>query len=100
MLSVFAIGIGTILRNGAGGIAAALGILLLLPTLWMLIPGDWAKDAMPYLLPNAGSNFFNAGMSGMGGDGALEPWQSLIVILVWVAASLAGAALLLKRRDA
>jgi ABC-2 type transport system permease protein len=66
----------------------------------MLLPGDWAKDAMPYLLPNAGSNFFNVGMSSMGGDGALEPWQSLIVIIVWLVASLAAAALLLRRRDA
>ena len=96
LLSIFALGIGAILRNSAGGIAAVLGILLLLPTLWMLIPGQWAIDASPYLLPNAGSNFFQAA----GPDATLEPWQSLIVIVVWVAVSLAGAAVLLKRRDA
>ena len=99
LLSVFALGIGAMLRNSAGGIAAVLGILLLLSTLWSLIPGDWARDAMPYLFSNAGSNFFTAGgMGGMGGP--LEPWQSLLVILAWIAASLVGAALLLKRRDA
>ena len=96
LLSLFALGIGAILRNSAGGIAAVLGILLLLPTLWMLIPGKWAKDATPYLLSNAGANFFGARSPGTG----LEPWQSLLVILVWVAVSLAGAAALLKRRDA
>jgi ABC-2 type transport system permease protein len=97
LVSIFALGMGAILRNSAGGIAAVLGILLLLSTLWSLIPGDWARDATPYLLSNAGTNFFTAGeMSG----GPLEPWQSLLVILVWIAVSLAGAALLLKRRDA
>ncbi|HEY9524372.1 MAG TPA: hypothetical protein VIR33_14110, partial [Thermopolyspora sp.] len=94
LLSIFALGVGAILRNSAGGIAAVLGILLLLPTLWSLIPGGWARDAMPYLLPNAGSSFFTAGAMG----GPLEVWQSLLVILVWLVASLACAALLLKRR--
>ena len=101
LLSVFALGIGAMLRNSAGGIAAVLGILLLLSTLWSLIPGDWARDAMQYLFSNAGSNFFTAGGIGGGmGGGQLEAWQSLLVVLVWIAASLAGAALLLKRRDA
>lgn len=101
LLSVFALGIGAMLRNSAGGIAAVLGILLLLSTLWSLIPGDWARDAMQYLFSNAGSNFFTAGGMGGGmGDGQLEVWQSLLVVLAWIAASLVGAALLLKRRDA
>jgi ABC-2 type transport system permease protein len=101
LLSVFALGIGAMLRNSAGGIAAVLGILLLLSTLWSLIPGDWARDAMQYLFSNAGANFFTAGGMGGGmGDGQLEVWQSLLVVLAWIAASLVGAALLLKRRDA
>lgn len=99
LVSVFALGIGATLRNSAGGLTAVLGILLLLSTLWSLIPGDWARDAQPYLFSNAGSNFFSAGGMGMGGE-TLEAWQSLLVILVWIAASLASAALLLKRRDA
>jgi ABC-2 type transport system permease protein len=94
LLSVFGLGVGTMLRSSAGGIAAALGILLLLPTLWMLIPGDWARDATAYLLSNAGTNFIGLGSTGM------EPWQSLLVVLAWIAVALAGAAALLKRRDA
>jgi len=94
LLSAFGLGVGTMLRSSAGGIAVALGVLLLLPTLWMLIPYDWARDATAYLLPNAGADFFGAG------DNGLEYWQSLLVILAWIAVSLAGAAALLKRRDA
>lgn len=98
VLAVFSLGIGAILRNSAGGIAAALGIILLLPTLWSLIPWDWAKDAVPYLLSNAGDHLFRPRLDA--GATGLEPWQDMLVILAWTAASLAGAALLLKRRDA
>jgi ABC-2 type transport system permease protein len=32
--------------------------------------------------------------------GTMEPWQNILIVLGWVAVSLAGAAVLLKRRDA
>jgi ABC-2 type transport system permease protein len=98
VLAVFSLGIGAILRNSAGGIAAALGVILLLPTLWSLIPWDWARDAFGYLLSNAGNHLYGT-RPGEGTSG-LEPWQDVLVILAWVVVSLAGAALLLKRRDA
>jgi ABC-2 type transport system permease protein len=98
LLAVFALGLGAILRNSAAGIATSLGIILLLPTLWMIIPGQWAKDAVAYLLPNAGTHLFSVRMPGA--PAGLEPWQDLLVVLAWVAVSLAGAALVLRRRDA
>lgn len=98
VLSVFSLGIGAILRNSAGGISVSLGIILLLPTLWSLIPWDWARDAYRYLLTNAGNDLYSARPAG--DPNGLEPWQDALVILVWTAVSLAGAALLLKRRDA
>jgi len=98
VLSVFSLGIGAILRNSAGGIAVSLGIILLLPTLWSLIPWDWARDAFRYLLTNAGNDLYSARPAG--DPNGLEPWQDALVILVWTAVSVAGAALLLRRRDA
>jgi len=98
VLSVFSLGIGAILRNNAWGIAVSLGIILLLPTLWSLIPWDWARDAFRYLLTNAGNDLYSARPAG--DPNGLEPWQDALVILVWTAVSVAGAALLLKRRDA
>jgi len=94
LLAVFSLGIGTIVRSSAGGIATALGILLLLPTLlglFSLLVG-WVSDLMPFLLTSAGAEMIT--------PNTMESWQALLVVLGWVAVSLGGAALLLKRRDA
>ncbi|WP_240665736.1 ABC transporter permease subunit [Agromyces sp. LHK192] len=100
LVAVLALGIGTILRSSAGGIAAVLGLLLLLPTVLMLIPADWATDVGLYLPSSAGLTMFTA----VGADDAAmvgpNAWQSLLVVVAWVAASLLGASALLKRRDA
>jgi len=100
LVSVFALGVGTILRSAAGGIAAALGVILLLPTIFQLIAGltqaQWAADVIPYLLSNAGTGMFTPSFDGSG----LEQWQNLLVVLAWVVVSLVGGAVLLKRRDA
>lgn len=96
LISVFALGIGTILRNGAGGIAAVLGTVLILPTVLQIIPATWAQDASPYLLSNAGTVLFGLPTS----DAALDPWQAMLVVLGWTIASLVVAAVLLRRRDA
>ncbi|GAA1813111.1 ABC transporter permease [Agromyces neolithicus] len=100
LVAVFALGVGTMLRSSAGGIAAVLGLLLLLPTVLQLIPADWAHDIIPYLLSSAGMTMFMA----IGADDAAivgpNAWQSLLVVLAWVGVALAGAAVLLKRRDA
>jgi ABC-2 type transport system permease protein len=93
LVAVFSLGLGTILRSSAGGIAAALGVILLLPTVLQLIPADWVADMMPYILSNAGTDSFAM-------TGTMEPWQNILIVLGWVAVSLAGAGALLKRRDA
>lgn len=99
LVSVFALGVGTMLRSSAGGIAAVLGIILLLPTVLAMIPADWAQDLGPYLLSNAGMSMFTSTTAGPSGD-ALGVWLNLLIVLGWVAASAVGAATLLKRRDA
>lgn len=97
LVSIFALGIGAMLRSSAGGIAAALGILLLLPIVMSMIPAEWVSDVLPYLISNAGLAVF--GLNGFTSE-SLELWQNLVIVLGWVAVSLAGAAVLLKRRDA
>jgi len=98
LVAVFALGIGTILRSSAGGIAAALGLLLLLPTVVMVFASitqaQWAIDLIPFLLTNAGESMI------LQADGGLELWQSALTVVLWAAIPLAGGALLLKRRDA
>ena len=100
LVAVFALGVGTILRSAAGGIAVTLGVILLLPTIFQLIAGltqaQWAPDVIPYLLSNAGTGIFTPSFDGSG----LEQWQNLLVVLVWVAVSVVLGGVLLKRRDA
>jgi ABC-2 type transport system permease protein len=96
LTSVFALGVGTVLRSSAGGIAAALGIVLLLPIIVSAIAGfsgaQWAMDVSPYLFSNAGSGMYTGG--------SLEQWQFTLIVAAWTALSLGAGALLLKRRDA
>ncbi|MGH3703777.1 MAG: ABC transporter permease, partial [Agromyces sp.] len=56
LVAVFALGVGTMIRSSAGGIATVLGLLLLLPMVLQMIPAEWAHDLIPYLLSSAGMN--------------------------------------------
>ncbi|ASD23322.1 ABC transporter permease [Cryobacterium sp. LW097] len=97
LVAVFALGVGAMLRSSAGGISAALGILLLLPIVLSMIPAQWLADLLPYLISNAGLAIF--GLNGFT-SATFETWQNVLIVLGWVAVSLVGAAVLLKRRDA
>ena len=99
LVSLFALGVGTILRSSAGGIAAVLGILLLLPTVLQMIPADWAQDLVPYLISIAGMNTFTSTTAEATADG-FGVWLNLAIVLGWVAAAGIGAATTLAKRDA
>lgn len=93
--SVFALGIGTILRSSAGALATVLGIVLLLPFVVFQLEFanvDWLRALPPYLFSNAGAGMYTGGQ--------FEQWQFALIVVVWTAVSLALGALLLKRRDA
>jgi ABC-2 type transport system permease protein len=95
LTSVFALGIGTVLRSSAAGLAAVLGIVLLLPFLvFQLQFADalWLRDLPPYLFSNAGAGMYTGGQ--------FEQWQFALIVVAWTAVSLGLGALLLKRRDA
>jgi len=98
LVSVFALAFGTVLRSSAGGIAAALGVLLLLPTILMVFASvtqaQWAIDLIPFMLTTAGESMI------LPAEGGLEIWQSTLTVALWSLIPLAGGALLLKRRDA
>lgn len=97
LVSVFALGLGAILRSSAGGVAAALGLILLLPLVLQLIPATWAAEAMPYAILNAGMNLYS--MTSFSSV-PMENLKDLLIVIGWTVASLAAAAVLLKRRDA
>lgn len=107
LVAVFAVGVGTMLRNSAGAIATVLGLLLVVPTILqlaaVLLQAEWVFDVAAFLPSSLGTTMssfpFDDGMSMMFGTIRLEAWQAALAMAGWVAAALAGGALLLKRRD-
>jgi ABC-2 type transport system permease protein len=97
LVALFALGVGTMLRSSAGGIATVVGVLLVLPLVLQMIPADWVQDVLPYVLSTAGVGMFSDTSAAAE---ATSFWENLLIVLGWVGASIAGAAVLLKRRDA
>jgi ABC-type transport system involved in multi-copper enzyme maturation permease subunit len=87
--------LGWIVRSTPGGISLLVGLLLVVPVLLEVVPGQWAKDIGQYLPSAAGASFY----SSIQADNALSPGAGLLVLVLWVAAATAVAAVLLKRRD-
>jgi hypothetical protein len=96
LIGVFSVALGFIIRSTAGGVATLFGLLLVLPSLGLLLPASWRDHLLPNLPSNAGATMFSARTAA----GSLSATTSLLVLFGWVAAALAGAALVVKRRDA
>jgi len=94
-IGLFGLGIGAIVRNTAGGIAAYAGILFVLPPLMNVLPTSWNNAASPYLPLIAGQ----AVMAVTRGAHQLGPWTGLGLLCAYAAAALAVASILLVRRD-
>jgi ABC-2 type transport system permease protein len=96
VVGVFAVGLGAIVRNTAGGIAAFAGIFLVLPNVMQLLPSSWDNAVSPYLPSNAGQQI----MSIVQDPNALSPWVGFAVLCGYTVVIMAIAAVLLVRRDA
>ncbi|GAA1241005.1 ABC transporter permease subunit [Kitasatospora nipponensis] len=95
-VGLLAVGIGAMVRNTAGGIAAVFGLLLVLPGLVEVLPASWSSHIGPYLPGAAGQ-----AVATLHGDpGTLAPWTGFAVMCGYLAAALIGAAVVIKRRDA
>lgn len=97
VLGVFALAIGTLVRHTAGAIATVIGVVLVLPILSGLLPGNWGAHVNAYLPEQAGGLIVQAHRHQ--GD-LLSAWQGFGVFCIWTAILLALAGYLLRRRDA
>ena len=95
VLGVFAMGLGAIVRNTAGGITAFAGILFVLPGLMHVLPTSWSNAISPYLPSNAGGQIMSIARD----PHTLSPWGGFAVFLGYTVVVLAIAAVLLVRRD-
>lgn len=113
LIAVMSLAFGAILRSSAGGIASALGLLLVVPPVLSIVSAltnaHWIQNVSAFLPSSAGGKMYSLAQSttaqGMGpqvpaGIVTLDGIQGLLVVLAWIAVLLAAAAVLLKRRDA
>ena len=106
LIGVLSLGIGTIIRSSAGGIAASLGLILVVPVILQAIAGitqtQWPLDLLTFLPSQAGAQMFAypTGFPPPPDMIVLEPWQGALVLAGWTAAVFVVGAILLKRRDA
>jgi ABC-type transport system involved in multi-copper enzyme maturation permease subunit len=94
-VAVLTVGLGTILRNTAGGIATFAAIFFVIPPLLGVLPSSWNNAISPYLPSNAGT----AILSMTHDPHTLAPWTGFALFCGYAAITLVAAAILLVRRD-
>lgn len=90
------VGIGTLVRRTAGGIALFVGIFWVLPGLVEILPSSLANDIHPYLPSNAGGAVAQA----LSDPFSFSAWGGFALFCGYTVAVIAVAAVLLLRRDA
>jgi ABC-2 type transport system permease protein len=96
VVAALAVGLGFGLRSTAGGIAALVALLLVLPGIARLLPDTWQTHVVPYLPSNAGGGVFAVRPD----PGMLGTWSGFAVFCLWAAVALVLGAVVLNRRDA
>jgi ABC-type transport system involved in multi-copper enzyme maturation permease subunit len=97
VLGALGVGLGALIRNTAGGIAALVGLLFVLPGVTALLPVSIGDAISPYLPLNAGTT---VATSTFDGANHLSPWAGFAVFCGYTAVIIAVAAVGLARRDA
>jgi hypothetical protein len=95
LVGIFALAIGAIVRNTAGGIAAFAAIFFVLPPLMFVLPTSWNNAISQYLPSNAGRQLFALQHA----SHTLTPLTGGLVFAGYCAVAIAIAAILLVRRD-
>jgi ABC-2 type transport system permease protein len=96
VIGLLGLGLGTVIRNAAGGIAALFGLLYGLPIAANFLPGSMATDVSKFLPANAGQ----AVTSVHPDPTMLQPWTGFGVLCAYAAILLAISAARMRRGDA
>jgi ABC-2 type transport system permease protein len=97
VLGLFSLGIGGIMRHSAAAITTAIGVVFVLPILSGLLPSSWGAHINAYLPEQAGSVITKAHAPA---SQLLSAWEGFGVLCIWTALVLAGAAWMIRYRDA
>jgi ABC-2 type transport system permease protein len=95
VIGVFALGLGAITRNTAGGIAVFVAIFFVIPPLMNILPTNWNNAISEYLPSSAGRDVFAI----FHGSHDLAPWPGFALFVGYTTLVIAIAAVLLARRD-
>jgi ABC-type transport system involved in multi-copper enzyme maturation permease subunit len=96
VLGALGLGLGALIRNTAGAIAAFVGLLFVLPGITALLPASTADAITPYLPLNAATTVATSTFDGP----HLSAWGGFAVFCGYTAVIVAVAAVGLIRRDA
>jgi ABC-2 type transport system permease protein len=95
LVGIFALAIGAIVRNTAGGIATFAGIFFVIPPLMLILPASWNHAVSKYLPSEAGRQMFSLTHDA----NLLAPGPGAMLFTGYCAVALGIAAVLLVRRD-
>jgi ABC-2 type transport system permease protein len=95
VLGALCVGIGSLVRNSAGGISVFVSVMFVLPGISELLPENLSNSVHPYLPSNAGAAVAQA----VPDAHMLAPWTGFGLFLGYAVVTLAVAAWLLRRRD-
>lgn len=95
VVGIFAMAIGAIIRNTAGGISAFVAIFFVIPPLLNILPTSWNNAISPWLPDSSSRAIFQL----THGAHELSPAGGAAVFVGYCAFVIAVAAILIKRRD-
>ncbi|WP_323959827.1 ABC transporter permease subunit [Arthrobacter sp. JZ12] len=97
LMAIIAMSIGTLLRNTAGGVVTAIGLLMVLPIIVQIFSGlaDWIPDAARFLPSSAGEQMVALTIA----EDALNQWQGALVLGGWALVLLVISLVVTKKRD-
>lgn len=96
LLSLIALGLGSLLRSVPGAIGAFIGGVMILPEVLGMLPYETVDRALVYFPTQAAGALGSATPI----PGTAAPGPALLALCLWAAATLAAAALSLRHRDA
>lgn len=107
VISLVAFSIGALIRSTAGGIATAIGLILVAPAILDIVArttgATWAENLVAFAPTNAGGKLYayvSSTPSTTSGVVSLDAHTGGLVLLAWFVVLFVVAAVLLKRRDA
>jgi ABC-2 type transport system permease protein len=96
LMGVLGAALAWIVRSTPGALVAYVAVILVLPILFSTVLGTWGKHVAEFMPTSAGASFIRS----IAEPPSLGPWTGLVVLIAWVVALVAVAALELRRRDA